>query len=154
MINRFGGCQCGEIRYVLLAPPLTVYICHCRDCQKQSASSFGMSMPVRREGFRIVQGEPALWYRTAASGRLVACAFCKSCGTRIYHAPERNSAIVNIKPGTFDDPSDLVPVRHVWVKRALPWLRPLITGLVFEDQPADFEPFFTAWAELHGMRRP
>jgi hypothetical protein len=30
----------------------------------------------------------------------------------------------------------------------------LITGLVFEDQPADFEPFFTAWAELHGMRRP
>jgi hypothetical protein len=78
-----------------------------------------MSMPVRREGFRIVQGEPALWYRTAASGRLVACAFCKSCGTRIYHAPERNSAIVNIKPGTFDDPSDLVPVGHVWYYQIL-----------------------------------
>jgi Glutathione-dependent formaldehyde-activating enzyme len=63
-----------------LGAALTVYIRHCRDCQKQSASSFGMSMAVRREGFRIVQGEPALWYRTAASGRLVACAFCKSCG--------------------------------------------------------------------------
>jgi hypothetical protein len=146
MINRLGGCQCGEIHYVLSAPPLTLYVCHCR-CQRQSSSGFGMSMPVPRDGSQIIQGEPKLWHRTAASGRVVACAFCKSCGTRIYHAPERNPAIVIIKPGTLDDSSDLVPVGHVWVSRAQPRLRPSITGLVFAEQPADFEPFFTAWAQ-------
>ncbi len=146
MNDRPGGCQCGEIRYVVSAPPLTLYVCHCRDCQRQSASGFGMSMPVPRDGFEIVRGEPKLWHRIAASGRVVACTFCPNCGTRIYHAPERNRAIVNIKPGTLDDPDGLVPVGHVWASRALPWLRPLITGLVFDEQPADFEPFFTAWA--------
>jgi hypothetical protein len=84
MINRLGGCQCGEIHYVLSAPPLTLYVCHCRDCQRQSSSGLGMSMPVPRDGFQIIQGDPKLWHRTAASGRVVACAFCKSCGTRIY----------------------------------------------------------------------
>jgi hypothetical protein len=100
MADRTGGCQCGEIRYVLSAAPLTLYVCHCRDCQKQSASGFGMSMPVPREAFRLVEGEPKLWRRIAASGRTVTCASCPNCGTRIYHAPERNPAIVNMKPGT------------------------------------------------------
>lgn len=152
MIAQLGGCQCGEVRYSLSASPLTLYVCHCRDCQKQSASGFGMSMPVPRSGFQIVQGKPEFWRRTAASGRIVACAFCKTCGTRLYHAPERNPAIVNIKPGTLDDPAGLVPVGHVWVSRALPWLKPAIAGLVNEGQPDDFEPFFTAWAERNATK--
>lgn len=147
MINRAGGCQCGEIRYELSAQPLALYVCHCQECQKQSASGFGMSMPVPRDGFQIIKGEPQLWHRSAASGRVVACAFCKSCGTRIFHAPQRNPEIVNIKPGTLDDQSDLAPVGHVWVRRALPWLKPSITGLIFDEQPANFEPFFTAWSK-------
>jgi hypothetical protein len=153
MINRLGGCQCGEIRYALSALPLTLYACHCRDCQRQSASGFGMSLAVARDGFHITQGEPKFWHRRAASGRVVACALCRSCGVRIYHAPQRNAAILNIKPGTLDDPSDLVPVGHLWVSRAHPWLRPSITGLVFDEQPTDFEPFFTAWAERHRAAR-
>ena len=28
MNNRLGGCQCGEVRYALSAPPLTLYVCH------------------------------------------------------------------------------------------------------------------------------
>ena len=42
-----GGCQCGKIRYRLIAEPLMLYICHCSDCQKQSASAFGMSLRMR-----------------------------------------------------------------------------------------------------------
>ena len=139
-----GGCQCGEIRYVLSAPPLTLYVCHCRDCQKQSASAFGMSMPVPRSGFQLIQGEPGLWQRTANSGRIVACAFCRSCGTRVYHAPQRNREIVNVKPDTLDDASGLAPVGHVWACRALPWLRPAMSGLIYEEQPQDFEALFQA----------
>eukprot|EP01036_Dinobryon_divergens_P058580 gene58580-78143_t len=28
-----GGCQCGAVRYRLLAAPLGIYACHCKDCQ-------------------------------------------------------------------------------------------------------------------------
>ena len=34
--NTTGGCQCGAVRYALLALPLEVSVCHCRMCQKAS----------------------------------------------------------------------------------------------------------------------
>ena len=34
-----GGCQCGAVRYEIAQEPLAVYVCHCRECQKQSASA-------------------------------------------------------------------------------------------------------------------
>jgi len=39
-----GGCQCGAVRYAVAAEPLRLYVCHCRECQKQSGSAFGMSL--------------------------------------------------------------------------------------------------------------
>ena len=39
-----GGCQCGAVRYAISAAPLRLIACHCRECQKQSASAFGMSL--------------------------------------------------------------------------------------------------------------
>ncbi|BAY36106.1 glutathione-dependent formaldehyde-activating GFA [Nostoc sp. NIES-2111] len=27
-----GGCQCGQIRYEIRAEPLTLYVCHCKEC--------------------------------------------------------------------------------------------------------------------------
>ena len=35
-----GGCQCKGVRYQITAEPLTVYVCHCTECQCQSASAF------------------------------------------------------------------------------------------------------------------
>jgi len=51
-----GGCQCGKIRYRLTAEPQMLYICHCSDCQKQSASAFGMSLRMRPGDIEFVQG--------------------------------------------------------------------------------------------------
>jgi Glutathione-dependent formaldehyde-activating enzyme len=44
-----GGCQCGSVRYVL-AEPIRLAACHCKECQRKSGSAFGMSMPVKKEG--------------------------------------------------------------------------------------------------------
>lgn len=43
---RTGGCQCGKVRFSSEGAVLALYICHCRECQKQSASAFGMSLQV------------------------------------------------------------------------------------------------------------
>ena len=39
-----GGCQCGAIRYRLLRAPVALCSCHCKHCQKQSSSAFGLSI--------------------------------------------------------------------------------------------------------------
>jgi len=43
-----GGCQCGAIRYELSGEGLELYVCHCKECRKQSASAFGISVIVPR----------------------------------------------------------------------------------------------------------
>jgi hypothetical protein len=141
-----GGCQCGACRYEVGARPLTLYVCHCRDCQRQSASGFGMSMPVPRAGFALTRGDPRRWHRTAASGRRMECAYCPECGTRLFHLPARNEAVVNVKPGTLDDTRWLRPVGHLWTDRAQPWIAIPADVLRYPTQPESFDALFAAWS--------
>ena len=140
-----GGCQCGAVRYAVSAPPLTVYACHCTECQRLSASAFGMSAPVPRDAISITSGEPRRWSRTAESGNVVTGVFCPDCGTRLLHESSGMQGLVVVKAGSFDDTSWLHPVGHFWVKSAQPWLRERLDGAIFEGQAQDFRVLIDAW---------
>jgi hypothetical protein len=115
-----GGCQCGAARYEVSGAPVEIYVCHCRECQKQSASAFGISVIVRREDFRLVRGELKSWSRPADSGRRVRCLFCADCGSRLWHADEAGAEpTISVKGGSFDQPVDLGNAFHIWTKRKL-----------------------------------
>lgn len=134
-ISYQGGCQCGKVRYEIRAKPLTLYACHCTECQRQTGSAFGMSMSVPRDAVYILQGEPQPWSRGSASGREVICFFCRECGTRLFHQPTRNPHITNIKPGTLDDTSWLQPVANLWTRSAQPWVHCNTALLNYAGQP-------------------
>ena len=53
-IIREGGCQCGAVRYQLSAEPVALYVCHCRECRRQSASAFGISVRIRPAAARMI----------------------------------------------------------------------------------------------------
>lgn len=140
-----GGCQCGQIRYEIRGEPLTLYCCHCTECQRQSSSAFGMSMPVRTEDLVILQGETKEWRRRSESGREVLCRFCPECGTRLFHNPTRNTKVTNVKPGTLDDTKWLRPIGNLWTRSAQPWVVLGEDRLSYERQPQDFTELFTRW---------
>jgi hypothetical protein len=137
-----GGCQCGQIRYEIQAEPLTLYACHCKECQKQSSSAFGMSMPVPRDTVVILRGQPKQWKRISDSGREVNCLFCGECGTRLFHNPARNSQITNVKPGTLDDTSWLKPAGNLWTQSSQKWVVLSEQMLNYDAQPSDFAELF------------
>lgn len=114
-----GGCQCRAVRYGISARPLRVYVCHCRECQRQSASAFGISVIVPREAVRLTQGSPRIWSRSTDSGRTLDCAFCPACGTRLWHQGREAGETVSIKGGSLDEPVDLRAAVHIWTSRAL-----------------------------------
>ncbi len=120
--HREGQCQCGNIQYRLTGEPLTLYICHCLHCQKQSSSAFGMSLWVSRNEIKFLFGEPKFWVTTGDSGATKICAFCENCGSRIYHTSDENQAPLSLKAGTLNDTSWLRPIAHIWTKRAQPWV--------------------------------
>jgi hypothetical protein len=135
-----GGCQCGAIRYRVTAEPLTVYACHCTECQKQTSSAFGLSMVFPADAFALTAGAPRAWIRTADSGRDVTGHFCPACGTRIWHEPAARPGTITLKPGTLDDTSWFRPVANVWTRSAQPWVRIDPDLLNFETQPDTAEP--------------
>lgn len=119
---RIGGCQCGAVRYESAGEAVALYVCHCRECRKQSASAFGMSLEVPRRGLRVTRGAPKFWSRPADSGRRVACAFCPDCGSRLWHQAEGAPETVTLKAGSLDDAVDFSTAIHVWTARKLPGL--------------------------------
>ena len=116
-----GGCQCGAVRYSIAAETLTAYACHCRECQKQSASAFGISVPIFVSSLDI-KGETKSWRRPTDSSSYTDCHFCPECGSRLYHAGANRPGMVTIKGGSLDEASSLSPVAHIWTDRAVDWL--------------------------------
>ncbi len=140
-----GGCQCGAVRYEITKPPLSVYACHCTECQRQSGSAFALSMPVARDSLSVVKGTPKAWRRTHESGRVIQCLFCADCGTRLYHNPEANPAVTIVKPGTLDDAKTLHAVGHIWTKSAQPWVQIPADSVTYEGQQPDMSRLSEAW---------
>ena len=103
-----GGCQCGSVRYVVTTGPIRLLACHCKECQRQSGSAFGMSMPVKKTSLTVT-GRTKQFTRGADSGNEVTGVFCPECGVRIYHVLKSTQDVVSIKPGTFDDTHWLRP---------------------------------------------
>ncbi len=117
---RLGGCQCGAVRFQSDGEPLALYVCYCRECQKQSSSAFGLSLVVRRSGLRLMSGATKVWSRSTDSGGRLNCVFCPTCGSRLYHESAPTSDTVTIKAGCLDEPVDLSTAIYIWTKRKLP----------------------------------
>lgn len=146
-----GGCQCGTIRYRLDGPPEMLYICHCTDCRKQSASAFGMSLIMLADKVEIVAGRERLRSLDVAgsNGAIKRCYYCADCGTRILHGSEDPSESVSIKAGSLDEIGTLEPDAHIWVRSALPWVQ------IDRDRYACFEqqPDAAGLAAMRQRRR-
>ena len=151
-----GGCQCGQLRYAIHERPLTLYCCHCTQCQSQSASAFGMSLRVASSAVEW-SGEAAHFTRDAGKPTSAEGLFCPHCGTRILHRRSRmdgdgdeeehesSAGGVSIKAGSLDDTSWLRPVGHIWLASAQAWFEPGPDMLTYERQPDDWGPLVAAW---------
>jgi hypothetical protein len=137
-----GGCHCGAVRYELTAAPYLAYVCHCTDCQRQTGSAYGMSMPAPRAAFRVTKGDPASYRRTTPSGRIGVGRFCGACGTRVFS--ESTPEIITLRPGTLDDASWVVPAAQIWTRSAHPWA--CLDDVVSNDEnPDGYEAATRAW---------
>ena len=130
-----GGCQCSAVRFTISEPPLALYICHCLECRKQSASAFGMSLEIPRTALALTCGSPRFWSRGTDSGRQLDCAFCGDCGSRLWHQIGAAPATVTIKAGALDTPVDASAAIHIWVKRKLPGIVIPAGARQFDEEP-------------------
>ncbi|MGB3431106.1 GFA family protein [Achromobacter sp.] len=119
--GRGGGCLCGKIRYMLMAEPAVVAICHCTNCQKQGGGAFSVNLALARADVRM-SGELSVFEDKADSGGVVLRGFCGACGSPILSELPGRPKHVYVKAGTLDDRSGIVPTMQVWCRSAQPWV--------------------------------
>ena len=104
-----GGCQCGAVRYRLIAEPTGVNICHCRMCQKAGGGPFMAFAGVRVSEFVVTSGAIA----TFSSSDIAERGFCARCGTPLTYQG-LGSDRVSVTLGSLDDPGAAEPRDAAW----------------------------------------
>jgi hypothetical protein len=114
-----GGCACGAIRYEVSGEPMTMFNCHCRDCQRASGGAYSAVVYVPAKAFKITKGSPR-YYKTSSEG--VAHnkrGFCPDCGSRLFGGVTDEGH--GITAASLDDPTLFKPQMDIWTSDAQPW---------------------------------
>jgi hypothetical protein len=93
-----GRCRCGRVAIELTAPPLLTMACHCRGCQRMTASAFSLSAAIPSEAFRVTSGDPVIGGLHGPSRHY----FCSYCMSWLFTRPEGLNFFVNVRPTMLD----------------------------------------------------
>lgn len=121
MANMTGGCLCGRVRYTLTGEPAFTGVCHCRNCQRYTGSSFE-AVTVYPAASVAVQGELKTYQDTGDSGKPVYRRFCPNCGSGVIADGEGLPGLTLVLAGTLDDASAYQPAMEIYCSSAQPWV--------------------------------
>lgn len=117
-----GGCACGDIRYVCDAKPITMFKCHCRDCQYATGGPFVAAILVPVQSFKFVKGTPTYYSTPSLRGGENIRSFCGRCGSRLTGGQRPEPwPYMGITASSLDEPRFYDPQVHYFVVHAQPW---------------------------------
>jgi hypothetical protein len=138
-----GGCRCGRVRFRLSGAPIFTAACHCRGCQRMTASAWSLSGAWPAEQFEVIAGEPVIGGLHGATRHY----FCGHCMSWLFTRPEGFDAFVNVRTTLLDMPPADPPFFETWTSEALPWAK---TGATHSFEtfppPESFEPLIAEFA--------
>lgn len=142
-----GTCRCGRVRVRMTAAPVMTMACHCRGCQRMSASAYSLSAAVPAHALVVVEGAPVPGGRSAEAGHF----FCAACMTWMFTRPPGLEDFVNVRPSMFEDVSWFSPYIETFTSARLSFAQ---TGAVHSypgfPPPEAFVDLMAGFAALHG----
>lgn len=143
-----GGCVCGSVRYRISASPLSVYTCHCKDCQRFSGGASSISMMVKNADFEVLQGATEHFEKKADSGNVIVMNFCVHCHGWLWNEPAMPGTKV-VRAGSLDDLNWAEPIGNIWTESRPAWVAVDDNLVNFPKGPSDRQPLFDAWTAAH-----
>jgi hypothetical protein len=137
-----GSCRCGDVQFRIIAGPLLTGVCHCRGCQRMSASAYSVSAAIPASGFEVIRGEPAIGgLRNPGQQHF----FCPQCMTWMFTRAMPD--FVNIRATLLEDTSWYSPFMETWTRTKLPWAATSAVRSYPEFPPMeDYEELIAAFA--------
>lgn len=139
-----GRCRCDEIQLRVSAPPILTMACHCRGCQRMSASAYSLSVAIPTEGFEVTRGEPVLGGLRNPDLRHF---FCPSCMSWMFTRPPEFRFLpgfVNVRVTMLDEVSWFSPFIETCTGTRLPWVTMPVAHSYVEFPPVEDYAMLTA----------
>jgi hypothetical protein len=109
--------MCGAVKVHVTALPLLTLACHCRGCQKFSASAFSLTT--------MFQSESVSFTGPLQKGGLKdpdrVHHFCKSCLNFIYSQIKGAEHRINLRTSVLHDAASFKPFVEVMAEEKMPW---------------------------------
>ncbi len=113
-----GSCLCGAVQVLITEPPLLTVACHCRDCQKMSASGYSLATLFPSSGFSC-SGELKRGGRGSGPR---AHYYCKSCLSLIYTRVEGADDRINLRTSVLNDAALFEPFVELMTDDKMAWV--------------------------------
>lgn len=117
-----GSCLCGAVRYRYSGAFGTITVCHCIDCRKAQGGRGVIAAPADADAFAWLSGQDAIAEFESSLGKKRA--FCRHCGTPLYSRRDDAPAVLRLRMGSLDTPTDARPAAHIFVHDLPGWAAP------------------------------
>lgn len=119
-MNYNGHCLCGAIKYQISGSPISVALCHCKDCRRSAGAPAVAWAMFSESALVVMSGHP----KTINSSGAAMRSFCPDCGSGLfYRNAETLPGIVDVQSSTLDDPDALPPKLQIQVAERLEWMK-------------------------------
>ncbi|RYZ04949.1 MAG: aldehyde-activating protein [Alphaproteobacteria bacterium] len=108
--------MCGECRMRVSIAPVMTMACHCKGCQKLSASAFSLTAMVPADGFELIKGRTQIGALRGDN----PYHYCVKCLNWLYTSLA-SAPFVNVRPTMFDVPTWSTPFIESYVGEKLSW---------------------------------
>ena len=104
-----GSCLCGDVTFVVTAPPEGASACHCGQCRKQSGHVWASAYVARSD---LSISGTVNWY---AASDIAKRGFCPKCGSFLFWAAHDEDTM-SFALGALEAPTGLRLAKHIFVK--------------------------------------
>jgi hypothetical protein len=130
-----GRCLCGGVRFEINGRLGPVIYCHCSMCRRAGGSCFATNASVRKENFRILQGDELISEYESSPGNRRA--FCSKCGSPLYGTFSDLPSVRRVRLGALDSAEGVRAVAHIWTGSKSDWFRITDDLEQFKEEPPD-----------------
>jgi hypothetical protein len=118
-LGKLGGCRCGQVRFEAKPPVLLTMACHCKGCQRMTASAFSLSEMYAGANFELLSGSPVQDGMKASSVHYV----CPECSCWVYTKVSSTIGdFNNVRATMFDDVDQSPPFLETCSAEKLEWV--------------------------------
>jgi hypothetical protein len=121
-MERLAQCHCDSLRAITSGEPLSVGMCHCKQCQRRTGAIASSVAAFARDQVTI-EGHTKVFERDGQSGRKVRFYFCPNCGTSLYWEADARPDFYILAVGAFADPNFPPPSVSIFEESKHTWLQ-------------------------------